>query len=291
MTRRAVGILLGAVLGAAVLGAQPERGRPPDLPPWLEDRLGALDPGTPEGYLELGEELAVDPARGRLAERLFVLAFELARRSPGRSDIAASACLALADGARGDEERAWLGATAALIDDRFAAALDGRRADEAVREQTAYRAATVLGLVRAGEGRDARELLEEPAVRALIERYARLLPRGRSGDPMRTLEQQAEAWPCRECHNRRIVVASGSAELCPVCAGDPGPGLSEEQLVAHLRLEARLLAGIQRSWTAQLTVDLGRPLLDPDPEELAPRFGVDPAATVWRQGRWTAPGG
>ena len=48
----------------------------------------------------------------------------------------------------------------------------------------------------------------------------------------------------------------------------PGPQLSEEELIAQLRFEAVLLNGIQRSWSAQMVVDLGATLRDPDPEDL-----------------------
>jgi hypothetical protein len=35
-------------------------------------------------------------------------------------------------------------------------------------------------------------------------------------------------------------------------------------------------------------VDLGAPLRDPDLDEVAPTYGVDPARPYWREGKWVA---
>jgi hypothetical protein len=78
--------------------------------------------------------------------------------------------------------------------------------------------------------------------------------------------------------------------LCDTCRGNPGPTITEEEMANHLRIEAVLLEGEQRSWAAQLVADAGAPLRDLDPAELAATYGVDPARPVWRGGEWVAGG-
>ena len=54
----------------------------------------------------------------------------------------------------------------------------------------------------------------------------------------------------------------------------------------QLRLEARLLHGVQRSWAAQLAADHGLPLDDPDPDELSKVLGFDSHAFIFKDGGW-----
>lgn len=263
----------------------------------LESRLAGLNPASPEGYFELGEEVAQDrhdPARLALARTLFVLAFSLDRATPGQR-VAASSCLALADLATSERDRRWLISIADTIDGRRYRPDWVRRAEESASSHTAYLAATALGLVRSGDGIAARQVLEEPGVRPLLVKYERMLAPDSESGFTRFLEREAAKWPCPECHNDRIVKKTGTGRdvqyrLCTNCRGSPGPQFPLSGLITQLRFESALLSGIQRSWSAQVAADAGAPLRDPDPDELSKVFGVNVARTVWQDGAWVAPG-
>lgn len=296
--------ILAAASLTGLLAAQPTEpaiAPPPSTRPTvdiavvnLDDRLSALSPDDATAYFRLGEEVAAeadDFAEMRLAQTLYVLAFELDRAQGGRDG--SSIALALADLSRLDREQRWLGALARALDTRYAQT-DWSRSDPIeVSDAVAYEAATVLGQIRAGRGSLVRDRLEDPEILALFKRYESLLsPHGEPGALM-ILRRQAENWPCPECSNRRIVRKANTAPrvdiLCHTCRGNPGPVLTSNELIAYLRFESRLLNGIARSWSAQIAADGGAPLRDPDPAELAPTLGVDPGRTIWRDGRWVAP--
>lgn len=294
MTRLSV-LIATAVAGFALAAAAPAQ---PDTPSARDrsGRLGALSPENPEAYFLLGEEVAAavsSPDDLELATRLFVLAFELDRTSDHPSWIGPSACIALADLSRLQRERRWLLALASSLDPRYARS-DWHRADPiGESRESAFAAAEAVGLVRAGEGILARERLDDPAVRALIERYEELLSPVGVGGWSNRIRRDAELWPCPQCKNARITkLLSGphaDHSLCPVCKGNPGPRLTREELIAHLRFESVLLNGVQRNWSAQFAVDGGVPLRDPDVDELAPTLRIDPALSVYREGRWVEP--
>lgn len=263
----------------------------------LRKRLEALEPGNPEAYFELGEDVALDatdPAQIALSRRLLVLAYQLDRARGGRR-LAGAACLALAEISPAARDRRWLWSLASGLDRRHARPDWVRRSQEQYSDQAGLRAATVLGMIRSGDGRAALELLKEPGIRGLLQSYERALsPTGDTG-ALRSLEREAERWPCPECHNQRIIKKSGSGKdaqyrLCLNCNGNPGPKLSADDLIVQLRLESALLRGIQRSWAAQAATDQGEPLRDPDPDELAHAMGVDASKTLFRNGEWVAPG-
>lgn len=263
----------------------------------LRRKLEALEPGKPEAYFELGEDVALDatdPAQTALSRRLLVLAYHLDRARGGRR-LAGAACLALAEISPGARDRRWLWSLASGLDRRHSRPDWVRRSQEQYSDQAGLRAAAVLGMFRSGDGRAALELLKEPGVRGLLQSYERALsPTGDTG-ALRSLEREAERWPCPECHNQRIIRKSGTGKdpqyrLCPNCNGNPGPRLSADDLIVQLRLESALLRGIQRSWAAQAATDLGAPLRDPDPEELAHAMGVDVTRTLFRNGEWVASG-
>ncbi|MFG0326830.1 MAG: hypothetical protein ACF8SC_06140 [Phycisphaerales bacterium JB037] len=291
---------LKAVLAATLFGlvlagttrAQPDTPRSPE---W-SDRLRSLSPNDPEAYFLLGEEVAAavtNPEDLELATRLFVLAFELDRADGDPTWISPSACIALADLSRLQRERRWLLALASSLDPRYAQS-DWHRADPVGESrESAFAAAEAVGLVRAGEGILARERLADPEVRALIERYEELLSPVGVGGWANRVQRDAELWPCPECKNARITkLLSGPRadySVCPVCNGNPGPRLTREEFIAHLRFESVLLNGVQRNWSAQFAVDGGVPLRDPDVEELAPTLRVDPSLSIYRNGRWVEP--
>jgi len=264
--------------------------------PELERRLESLDPSHPEEYYLLGEEVASEassPEHAALATRLYVLAFELDRVN-GDGELGAPIALALADLSRLDRERRWLRSLAMLLDPRYSDwELRGEHAHAGLADSSGLAAAEALGLARAGHGHDAARVLDEPGVRALIERFETMLsPSGMPGGSQ-LIEKYTHEWPCPICKNQRITLIGEGARrdhrLCPNCSGNPGPDLDAEQVIAHLRFESRLLNGIQRSWSAQIAADRGAPLRDPNPEELAASFGVDPKRSVYRSGRWTEP--
>lgn len=273
---------------------------PRDEPPMLEtpafqSRLAALTPDQPEKYFLLGEELAAEARSPRdiaVAQQLLALAF-LLDSAPERS--AGQVCVALADLEPIRERRDWLLAIAGAYDPRYAATDWSRSVTLVVSDETALAAATCLGQTRAGEGLRALELLDKPGVREVLEEYEPLLGTTGHAGAMTRLETQMRVWPCPECRNRRVVNRNTPAgvepRLCNTCQGDPGPDMEQSELVAHLRLELRLLSGIQRSWSGQLAADRGAPLLDPDPRELGAsltdRHGVSPSKPLWRKGQWT----
>jgi len=299
--RTAVVIFTAILAAVLVLGAA--RGKPPagahePVPDdALRARLEALSPSDPRAYFELGEEIAdaaSNPATLQLARRLYVLALYLDRARAGQR-LSASACLALADLATRERDRRWLRSLAGTLDQRLAGPAWVRSAEARASSQAGYGAATALGLVRSGDGVRARRALADPAVRALLRSYERLLDPAALPGAMRVLEREADRWPCPECHNQRIVrrLGSGREPLyrpCTNCAGNPGPAMSVAALIAHLRLESQLLSGVQRSWSAQVAADRGAPLRDPDPSDVAPAFGIDPARSVYRNGEWVEPG-
>lgn len=270
--------------------------RLPDLP----QRLTALDPSDPLEYLELGEEIAAEAATDAqfgLAERLFVLAFELERsereRSPGsRGATRAAACFALADITPSERRARWLRAIARVIDPRYATPDWTGSVDRPLSRRDAFRAAEAIGLVRSGDGARARDLLDRPEVARIFDRYSALLTGAGPSEILSELRAEAARWPCPECRNERVSVKRLNQDversLCNYCKGNPGWALSRGGLVANLRFESAMLSGVQRSWGAQLAIDLGAPLRDPDPADVAPTYRVDPTRPYWRDGRWVS---
>ncbi len=269
----------------------------PGIDPTLSSRLALLSPDRPGDYFRLAEEVAetgsaaADATQLDLAKTLYVLAFELDRRSGHPGALAASAAIGLAGIERLDRDRRWLAAVAGAIDRRYALPDWTIAAGGSISDEQAYDAASVLGLARSGDGREARKRLDRPGVSDTLKRYERMI--GTSGETgaLSRLDKYMSAWPCPECNNERVVRKMGEhgpeLRLCPTCHGNPGPDLSEEELIGQLRFEAALLNGIQRSWAAQVIVDQAAPLRDPDPDELAATYRVDATRAYWRNGAWT----
>jgi hypothetical protein len=288
-------VCVSAAPSVAPFRAQPDA--PDDAWPTvaISLRLSELKPENPLDYFLLAEEvaeIAIDPDRERLAKELYILAFELDRGGGRPGPLAASAAIGLAGVERLERDRRWLVALAGAIDRRYALPDWNVAAASSISEELAYNAATVLGMARAGEGRDARKWLDKPGVMQTLRRYERLI--GSSGETgaLSRLDKYIENWPCQECGNERTVRRVGDRgpelRLCPSCAGNPGPAMPHEEYIAQLRFESALLNGVQRSWGAQLIVDQSAPLRDPDPDELAATYRVDPGKPYWRGGRWSA---
>jgi hypothetical protein len=257
------------------------------------ERLERLAPSDPESYFLLGEEVAdlsPDLEQQGLAQRLFVLAFELDRARGPAARMGGSCCLALASMERLEPTQRWLLAVAGAVDPRYARQDWSVPAVPPASDETALAAATALGQARAGEGLAARKLLAEPGVAALLKSYERALSNTSATGALFRVQKYAQEWPCKTCDNKRVVPKQGPAgveyRLCPNCGGNPGPKLSESELLVHLRFEAALLRGIQRSWAAQIAVDQGVPLRDPDPAGVAATYAIDPALVYYRDGQW-----
>jgi hypothetical protein len=286
------GLLACVALGFA--GAQPEGdAAPPALPAWVAPRLTALAPDRPDEYFRLAEEIAdiADEAHEEAAARtLYALGYELARARPATAPLAASCCLGLAQLERLDQDRRWLLAVAAAVDPRYSRPDWAVPASASASEETAFKAASALGLARSGEGPQSRKMLDEPGVKSLLREYERAIGDTGTTGALFRLERHIAEWPCPQCSNTRVIARPAQPapdiRLCPTCRGDPGPRLSPQEFLAQLRFEAILLRGVQRSWAAQVAVDMGAPLRDPDPDQLAEVYGVDPARAYWREGNW-----
>lgn len=259
----------------------------------LDQRLVALDPDAPEGYFTLGEELSAEARTESdyaLVQRLYVITITLAHDEPGGATLAASACIALADTARAESDRRALWAIARMLDPRYGVRDWSRSTDIEVTDDIAFLTATLLGNIRAGWGSLAVADLRRPEVQRLIHRYSALITGSVQQNILPELEHQAKDWPCPECRNERIVTKrhTGKIErrLCYTCNGNPGPVISNLDLIGQLRFESFLLNTRQRSWGAQIAADLGEPLRDPEMADLPLRFGVDATKVLYRNGEW-----
>lgn len=259
----------------------------------FRSRLEGLSPANPDAYFLLGEEVADqanDMAARELAKQLYVLAFDLATDRPGRSSLQAACCVALADLVKAEHDRRWLVALARTLDPRRVPPEWLARQAPATTDSAAYQVATVIGLVRSGQGGAARQLLERPEVKTAVESYDRLMMNMGVAGGSAGLMREAGRWPCPECQNERVVKRGNPPEskLCPNCKGEPGPEMSGRDFVMQLRFESLILQGTQRSWAAQVTADGGAPLIDPEAGGLAAAFDVDPTLVLWRDGKWVA---
>ncbi|MFN0012529.1 MAG: hypothetical protein ACKVS8_12895 [Phycisphaerales bacterium] len=294
-------------------GAAPEINLATIPVPALADRLAALSPDRPELYLELAEDVAAEAAlpggsARTLARHLYVLAFatDRQRSGPRRGELGPSACLGLASLASTDTDRRWLrGVAVELSESRTGTAKTGvpkAKRPPLVADAAALDLANALGLIRAGDGRNAIRLLERPGVAEAIMAFGGVLSADKGQlDPVKNLQDLAGRWSsCRECGNRRFVsradgkgpspaVTSPRPRVCPLCSGSPGPRLSDDELLGQLRLESAVLRGVQQSWSAQILADGGRPLRDPDPEEVPASFRIDTSKTMYRNGAWQKP--
>lgn len=294
-----------ACLVLTLAGAQhaPEQQPPKAEPaadarlPEFASRLAALDTADAEACFLLAEEFAFEfgtDAGRAMARTLYVLAHE-ADRTPGqRRGVSPHVYIALAALARNETERRML--TALASSDVGAEAPIEKLADEG-----AFELAEAIGLARAGDGRGVRDRLRKPIV------LAALAGLGDDAPFIRRLLESADAGGvCPTCKNRRVIrnqLPGDEKEsvdtLCPICRGNPGPKLSPEDLARTLDAESRLLGASPSRWSGQHWLDRGRPFQDPDPSEIAARYGVDPRRRRWIAnparpddpfaGAWSAP--
>lgn len=252
-------------------------------------RLESLSPSSPREYFLLGEEIASespDDVDRRLARQLYVLAYEIDKRSQVPDpQLGGSVCLALAAIAESDDEKRWLTALAETLAPEGTPDMRRIKSTTASRDPAAFDLATMLSFVRIGEGRRAEKLLEKLGVGDLLEKCDKLLLPGVGGAAQ--VRRRIDEWPnCPQCRGHRSVKDAAGVHLCPTCKGTPGPTLPPGELVGHIRTESSLLSGQQRSWAGQLIADAGATLRELDPSELPATFGVSAARPLWRSGAW-----
>lgn len=280
---------IAGVLFLAVFGAQAQES--------YESRLESLTPSNPIAYFRLAEEVASSGGTAdeqQLARRLYAIAFALTSDESSIKDsefpIAASACLGLADLERSTSRKRWLLALAGRIDPRYATRSWDASEQANPSNEAALLLAEAIGLSLSGDGSLARERFDDPRVAALLEETRGILDRPGTGASSTLIKREAQIWPCPECGNARAVPDRSEGgqvrRLCSTCRGNPGPVISRDTFVAYLAYQAVILHGTQRSWSADLAVNQGQPLLDPQPEEVAVYVGIDPTKVYYRKGRW-----
>ncbi len=287
MRRMATFIAVGALLVGG-LGA-PSAGQAPVDQTERERRLQALRPSNPMAYFELAEEIAYEAQTEEeedLARRLYVLAFELDRRT-APVELGASACLGIRELSKNSVERQWLAALARAVDSepsRIDWPLDVGGQDDAAES---YLLAEAMGRHRAGDYRRATLGLDNDGARGVVDE----LPEHHVRVIDRSINHARNTPACRSCKRRRIISTGPEtrARLCTACDGDPGPEFDLTALAEHVAVEAVLLDASPPNWSAQLLIMDGVPIRDFDASELARVYRVDPALSVWRDRRWRAP--
>ena len=224
--------------------------------PWT-DRVEALDPDDPMAYFELAEEIAdasADDPRRELARHLFALSGVLAPQRLGRS-----ACLALADLDADQHGKRRLLALASLLDERAGGLIVGPAGETAYYDRASVVAVTnAMSFYRTGNGAKAVSALRTPSAKQILDTYDSIFRGG----------------------SERFI------EDCRLYRGSRRPVIAEQDRMLMLRFEAALLAGDDRSWSGELLLNGGRPLIEVDPDRLESSFGVDAGKPCFRDGRW-----
>jgi hypothetical protein len=236
-------------------------------------RLEALRPSEPLHYFELAEEIAdvaSDAQQRELARHLFALSGALDADHLGRS-----ACLALADLEENLAVKRKLLALASLMtekglrtEDWGLSQIDQRQLSPSSlspqspalspQSSAALAVCEALSRYRRGQGPRALSALRKPGATELLQQHERLLPGGL---------------------NRFI-------EDCKLYTGQQKPTLSAADITRMLRFESALLAGGERSWSGELLLTGGEPLIEVDPARLEESLGVDASKPFYRGGRW-----
>ncbi len=223
-----------------------------------EERLKDLRPSNPMAYFELAEEIAdvaASPEDEALARRLFSLAGLMDSKH-----LARSACLALADLEVDQLTKRRMLALAALLDPDATMLLNRVRSGETARDNPDALIAVVdaISSYRQGYGGRAQTDLRTEGAEALLRSLDDVLP----GGVDRFLE-----------------------DIRLYRTGQP-PKVYDGREIVLLRIQAGLLAGAERSWSADLLLERGRPLIEVDPNDLSATFGYDMTRPVYRDGRW-----
>lgn len=223
-------------------------------------RLEALRPETPLAYFELAEEVA-DQAAGDeqivLANRLFALAAVL-----DTSRFGSSACLAMADLESRPHVKRRLLAMASLLGSSTNRAFFLRpKPQESLNAEAALYVVEAFSYYRRGLGLRALSSLRKPGAMEMLESLDPLL----RGGTQRFLED------------------------CKLYDDQGRPSLSESIQARMLRLELALLSGGDRSWSAELLLTSGTPLIEIDVRRIDAMLDVDADRCVYRDGRWIQP--
>jgi hypothetical protein len=248
---------LASPLRGAVPQASPTTIDPGVVPEDWMARLEALSPRDPSAYLDLAEEIADandDAGLREVAAQLFGLAGALDPQGLGRS-----ASLALADMEGDDLPRRRLLALAAILGrGRPLDAIDSPAGPGELSGEAALAVSEAFSHFRQGRGSRALALLEaDGAMRAFL-MCERAVPNGTA----RFLED------------------------CKHYQGNRRPQLAPGDVTDMLWLESALLAGADRSWSGELLLTRGQPLIEVNPDRLDRAFGVDASRPCWRDGRW-----
>ncbi|GJM18458.1 MAG: hypothetical protein DHS20C14_06710 [Phycisphaeraceae bacterium] len=286
------------LFGACSIGAQPVD--PPAPAPVVPARtpLDNLSPDHPERYLIAAEDLlarAEPAADAALVRELLARAILLGHRR-GQPTVSASACLVLIDPdhpelLRTDADRLWLSALARSLEpalvrpDWLAPSARWEHARGAVPA-----AALALARLRNGDPRRARLVLDEPGVLDALRASPELAAVRGPLTVEQFFEEYGDTWPCPTCRGDRFVESTGTNprtyERCPHCAGDPGPRLSDGDLIMMLRAELALAGGGSSSWARALASTDASPLREPDPEHIASVLSLNLSNLYRRDGAW-----
>jgi hypothetical protein len=211
-----------------------------------EQRLEALSPADPMAYFELAEEIAdaaADESQLALAGHLFGVAGALDPQRLGRS-----ACLAIADLEPNEYAKRRMLALGALLDRRAGGLVEQPGGALDIHPEDALAVSEAISHYRKGDGARALKLLLRPGAMDLLEAWGAVAFRGG---------------------------AARFVEDCRLYRGSRKPTLTDQDLVTMLRFEAALLAGNNRSWSGDLLLTQGRPLIEVDPDRIEEALGAD----------------
>lgn len=249
---------LSVIVWSTTLGSRDSTDDSAGSGEWL-DRLEALNPADALAYFELAEEVADaagDQPPHDLAKRLYALAGVLDQPRLGRS-----ACLALALLEDHPQAKRRLLALAGLLDQRGGVGSAHQTNPAGDLDPVAVMAvAEALSHYRKGQGARALAALARPGAMELLEAHGHVLRGG----------------------------VRGFLEDCRSYRPPRKPALLPNDLMTMLRFEAALLAGPHRSWSSDLLLTNGQPLIEADPDRVADMLGVDASKPYFRHGRWLA---
>lgn len=225
-----------------------------DSPIDWSEQLEALQPTQPMEYFLLGEDVA-DAGETTLARRLFALSAIL-----GTGQLRHSALLALVAIEDDAQQRRRLAALAALLaaDGAEPVAIGSPLDDAAHDPASVHVLGEAFSFFRRGTGTRALRHLERTSTLDLLHSVGHALPSGSQGFIERA----------------RGMRGTGAARI------------SDSQLVEMLQVELALLAGNERSWSADLVLYESTPLIEIDPERLDEALDVDASRTRYRDGQW-----
>ena len=224
-----------------------------------EQRLESLIPSNPLEYFELAEEIAdedEDEYHRNLAQHLFALSGVLDPKNLGRS-----ACLALADMESRIQRKRRLLALSDLLDERggIAASIQSTPVKQ-INPSAALAVSEALSHYRKGNGNRAIAALKSTGATELLETAGGVLRGG----------------------------AQRFIEDCKLYRSGRTPNITTSDLLSMLQLEAALLAGDHRTWSADEMLTDARPLLEVDPDNLQQTLLADGSNAYYRNGQWVS---